>query len=543
MEFKKAKFTAAFGSGRISVFNNFFKIFRNFKKLSEEKLMDNDLLFVLTYMASLSTANLSRDRIFEMVSENTEYAPSKYFRQIRDLTQKWHYDYATACELIAEKVKHKRLKDLLNRFANAISAGEPDEEFLEREWRTFKTVRKDEYLRSLESLRKWTDAYVSILVSTTLISVVILLSVVIYRSSDPFTMILSAILACLTFSLFGVFMLYKATPKDAKIHDLPIKSKEQIMISRLQIFLLPLALIALLLISVIPSMFNPTMKIAGLDAKGLGLVISGLIMLPLGIIGRTDDKKVSKRDEAFTSVIRGLGAIVSGAGVTMAEALARIDVKNLGELKDSVIRLHKRLSMGLDPKLSWEKFIGETGSYLINKLTRIFVDASDMGGDANVIGEIVGSSNLEMVLLRLKRDLISSGFTNLVIPLHASMVGLVLFITGILNRFTTLISTMFQSQMSSIGSATDIFNRVPVNGLNLGLFGNVPVGLLNIYALAISIILIFANSISLKIVKGSANYMLYFYGSILMIISGLLLIIIPPAVNWVFSFPSFMEGG
>ena len=538
MEFKNLRFLEALKFRKIWI----FKLFENLKRLSEEKLMDNDLLFSLTYMASLSTANISRDKIFGMIAES-EYTTSKYFRQIRDLTQKWHYDYATSCELIAEKVKHTRLKSLLNRFANAIAAGEPDREFLEREWVTFKTVRKDEYLRNLESLRKWTDAYVSILVSTSLISIVILLSVIIYSRGDPLSTILISILSCLAFSLFGYFMLYKATPKDAKVHDLPIKSKEQRTISRLQIFLLPLAAMTLLILSIIPAIVNPEAKIFGMDAKGLGLIIAGVILLPLGIIARRDDVKVSKRDEVFTSFIRSLGAIISGAGVTVAEALSRIDSKNLGELKDLVIQLHKRLSLGLDPKASWEKFIGESGSYLINKLARIFIDATEMGGDANVVGGIVGSSNLEMVLLRLKRNLISTGFINLVIPLHIAMVGLILFVTKVLNKFTTLINMMFATQMSGIGGASDIFSRTPISGMNLEFFGNVPIELIDRHAFFVTLILIFANSLSMRVVKGSANYMLYFYFSILMVISGILMIVVPPAVDMMFSIPSFMEGG
>ncbi|MBE8539198.1 archaellar assembly protein FlaJ [Geoglobus acetivorans] len=545
MEFKTSKIfktKKSFWQREINI-PLFANIARKLKEMSEEKLMDNDLLFTLTYMASLSTANLSRDKIFELVAEKKEYSPSKYFKQIRDLTQKWHYDYATACELIAEKVKHKRLKELLNRFSNAIASGEPDEEFIEREWRTFKTVRKDEYQRSLESLRKWTDAYVSILVSTTLISVVILLSIVIYSVSDPLSMILTAIFSSLAFSLFGVFMLYKATPKDAKTHSMPIKSKEQMTISRLQVLLLPIFLAALLIFSVLPAVFNPEMEILGIDAKGIGLIISGFVLLPLGIIGYRDDRKISKRDEAFTSVIRGLGATISGAGVGMAEALSRLDKKNLGELKDLVMPLHKRLSLGLDPKISWDKFTGESGSYLISKLTPIFIDATDMGGDANLVGEIVGSSNLEMVLLRLKRDLISNGFINLVIPLHVSMVGLILFITKILEKFTSLISKMFESQLSTFGSASDIMSKTGLAGMNFGLFSAVPVGLFEMYALFVSLILILSNALSMKIVKGSANYMMYFYISILMILSGIIFIFVPIGVDWAFSFPSLAEAG
>ena len=156
------------------------KIRDKIKELDEERLIDNDVFFVLTYMASLSTARLSRNKIFEMVAEKKEYYVSKYFKKIVNLVKNWNYDYATACEIISKKVKNERLKRFFDRLSNAISAGEPEEVFLKREWKVFKTIRKDEYERNLESLKKWTDAYTSIIVSTVLISIVFMLSIIIY---------------------------------------------------------------------------------------------------------------------------------------------------------------------------------------------------------------------------------------------------------------------------------------------------------------------------------------------------------------------------
>lgn len=537
MEFKTTKIPKI-TFGKLPALGHILDIIRS---SGRELLMDNDLLFMLTYMASLSTANLSRDKIFEMVSEKEEYAPSKYFRKVKDLTQKWHYDYATACELIAEKIKHERLKKLFNRLANAIAAGEPDSEFLEREWKTFKTVRKDEYERNLESLRKWSDAYTSLLVSASLISVVVLLSVVIYSVGDPSSTLISSAFGNFVICLFGVFMLFKAVPKDKKVHDGKIKSKEQRIISRLTPLLLPPAIASLVLLSFIPSLLDIYIQ-NGVDFRGIGFVLAGALMLPLGILGRIDDTKISKRDEAFTTFIRSLGAIKAGAGVSVAEALSRIDQKNLGELKDLVLQLYRRLAMGLDARLSWEKFTGESGSYLISKLTAIFVDATDLGGDADVVGEIVSSSNLEMVLLRLKRDLISSGFVNLIIPLHMAMVALILFITQILAIFSEYISNLFATQLGGV-STGEVFSKVPggLQGLNIGIFSGIPVDLLNQYALWIIISLTIANTLSANIVKGGGRYLYLYYGAIFLLISGILMLIVPPLVKWAFSLPSFVE--
>ncbi|MET1123759.1 MAG: archaellar assembly protein FlaJ [Archaeoglobaceae archaeon] len=509
-----------------------------FKSLRENLLMDNDLLFTLTYMASLSTANLSRDKIFEMIAEK-DYGPSKYFRMIRDLAQKWHYDYATACSLVAEKVKHERLRRLLDRMANAIAAGEPDDEFLEREWRTFKTVRKDEYERSLESLRKWTDAYVSLLVSASLISIVLLLAVVIYSPRDAAATLYSAILSNAAVCGFGILMLSRAVPKDRKTHDAAIKSREQRMLTKMLPLSLAAALVAFWFLTLLPTLL-------GVDEarwmRGWGFLAVALSLTPATALAKLDDSRVSARDEAFTVFIRSLGSIKSGAGVSLAEAMSRIDEKNLGALKDLVKQLHRRLSLGLDPKLCWERFAGESGSYLIHKFTNIFVDATDMGGDAAVVGEIVASSNLEMVLLRLKRALISSGFINLLIPLHLSMVGLILFITQIMDVFARYISELFATQLGGV-SMGEVMSKLPggLQQLNIGIFSVIPFELMNRFTVFTILSLTIANTIAANIVRGSGGYMLAYYAAIFFMCSGLLMLVIPPLVDWMFTFPSFVE--
>ncbi len=212
-------------------FNSLFTIdklslkLENYKK---ELYMSNDLLFSLTYMASISTANLTRDRIFTSISEKKEYCPSAYFNQIRELAQNWHYDYAHACELISEKVTNDRLRELLNRLSNAISAGEPDNEFLTKEWILFKTKRKDEFERQLETAKEWSNAYTALLVSTSLVSIIVLLSVILYNLGNPARTLYSTMVIIFIMSFLGTGLLFQASPKDAKAHDLKIKSKQAV---------------------------------------------------------------------------------------------------------------------------------------------------------------------------------------------------------------------------------------------------------------------------------------------------------------------------
>ncbi len=522
---------------------NELNLLEGVKDKFEDLLLDNDLLFALTYMTSLSTAQLSRNYIFHMVAENREYAASKYFRKIRDLTQKWHYDYATACELIANRVKHERTKNLLSRFANAISAGEPDVEFLRREHNAFKTIRRNEYERGLDNMNKWADAYTSILVSTSLITVIIFFSIAIYSASNPISLLLGGTVLNMAICSFGIGMLFKTVPKDRKIHDFHIKPKEQVIISRLKLFLIPLAVLTFIMLSVIPAFFNTEPIMGVVDIKGLGFIMSGAILSPIALLGRIDDRKVSSRDESFTSFIKSLGSVKASGDVSLAEAINNINKKNLGDLSDLALQLKNRLSMGVSAKLCWDRFIGESGSYLVKKFTSIFVDAMDMGGDSSYIGEEVGSSALGMVLLRLKRDLISSGFTNLIITLHIAMVALLLFVSKILNIFTLYISELFTKYVG--GAPSDVASRVPMDlgGMSIGVFGNVPMDLIQQFTFFVILTLTIANALAANIVKGGGWYMYIYFACILFVITGLLMIIIPNAIDLAFSLPSFTEMG
>ena len=513
-----------------------YQISHKVRSYKNELYMSNDMLFSLTYMASISTANLTRDKIFGSISAKKEYCPSFYFNKIRELSQNWNYDYASSCEIISTRVKNEKLRELFNRLSNAISVGEPDSEFLTKEWKLFKTKRKDEFERNLETTKEWANAYSALLVSTALIAIIVLLSVILYNIGDTARTLNSTIIIVFFMAFSGVGLIFSASPKDARVHDLDIKSKEQVYIYKWIPFTLAISALIVILFTIIPTFINPIEFYV--DIKGLGMLVAGIVLLPVGIVANRDIQKINKRDECYTTFIRSLGSIMSGSGLTVSKALLKIDPKNLGELEGMSRDLYKVLASGLEPDLCWKKFVGETGSYLIYKLTNVYVDAINLGGNADTVGELVSSSNLEIVLLRMNRDRIAKGFTNLVIPLHVSMIALLLFIGQILTIFSTIISTLFVK----FNVTDDKLEGLPtsIGGLNLGIFGGVPVELLGQFVVIVIIIITIANVLAIIAVKGGPMYLATYYGGIMFILSGILMIVIPPIVGSVFSFDGLL---
>ncbi len=119
--------------------------------------------------------------------------------------------------MVSEKAKASNIKSLLLRFAASISSGESEAEFVVQETRTEGERYKNEYERSVENLRKWTDAYAAVLISVTLIMVVSLVSTMIGSLGQGFIVAMGFVLLFIT--SIGVFVIYKVAPVEQVTFD------------------------------------------------------------------------------------------------------------------------------------------------------------------------------------------------------------------------------------------------------------------------------------------------------------------------------------
>lgn len=496
-------------------FEGYFNLARKLKGTKIVERVNDDMLFLLTYMAAISTADIERDRIFDYAGSQKEYEASKYFRQIYVLASKWGYAYAKACKYISQKMTDVYLSKFFGRMSNILSSGEPEKNFLKQEKLTREEIYSNEYERSVETLKKWTDGYTSLMVSITLVVTIILVSVMIYNIANIGT--IAFLITLLTVFICGIaiFIIYKAAPAEKKIHTLSRRSKEQEKIRFLSRTLLPMGAISITALILI-----------GTKLQFILLAIT-VFTLPIGIFAMVDDRNIDQRDSSFPAFMKTLGTLAGTTGITIRSAMEDLDMETIGCLKPGVEELHAGLSMGFKSKLCWEKFIGETGSELINRCSRIFTDAVELGGDPAEIGDIVSSSSLAIVLLRMKRQLVSSGFRGLAIILHAVMIGLLIFIIEIISKFSGLVSEMSKSYSSMQGGS----------GIGMSMFNvaeSIP--LLYTFTFSVVIVLTISDTLVVKIVEGGGNCKLFFYGGLMSGISGLCMILIPPVVSSVFTF-------
>lgn len=485
--------------------------------MKKNEMIENDLFFMLTYMASIATAGISRDAIFEHAGNQKEYSIATYFKEVHTLSTKWGYAYARSCKLLSNRAPNDRLSALFGRIATALSSGEPEKDFLKHEIDMTKMIYSNEYERSLEKLKKWTEGYTALLVSTALIVTIILISTMIYPMGNIRNMVFMVTILVLFISGIGVLFVSDAAPYDTKIHSLERCSKEQKWIRLLSKILIPIWIIVM--------GFFLYFKIH----IGYSMIVSSLFMLPIGILAIIDDINIDKRDNDFPDYIKSIGNIAGTMGVTTTVAMENIDKETLKYLNPLLEKLHLGLSMGITPSLCWSSFIEKSGSELINRFVKMFNDSLNLGGDPAEIGMIVSSSSLAIVMMRMKRKLVSASFTSLLTVMHVVMCSLIIFIMEIMIAFNKMVTDMYDAHFSSgmeMGSVTNIGMNMFGAGTDLDLLYN--------FTFATVIIFTIANASVIGIADGGSRYKLFFYGTMTSMLSGLIIIFLPILVGNVF---------
>jgi flagellar protein FlaJ len=150
---------------------------------------------------------------------------------------------------------------------------------------------------------------------------------------------------------------------------------------------------------------------------------------------------------------------------------------------------------------------------------------------------------LEQTLLREKRDMLSTGFIVLLIPMHVAMIAIFIFLYQILvsmsHAVTEVMASFDQASEAMGGAATSVGGSM--SGM-VNIFVNFPEDKMGTYIAIVVLIITIANMIAGKIVKGGANYLYYAFGSILFTLTGVIYIVTPFIVDMLFQIPALGGG-
>jgi flagellar protein FlaJ len=463
-------------------------------------------------MSAVATSGIARDKLFEGTAE-LDYSTSKYFRRVHRVAQRLNYDYSQACEIVGEQAKVESVQNLLLHFATALSAGEAEAEFLQRETEVQLELFGKKYERDMESLRKWTDAYIALMVSTTLIVVISLVSMMIYPVGTLAIAGLSLVVMLVTAA--GAWIIFTVAPHEVKTHRLSRRSAEQTQMDRL----------AVILISVCGPVFALGWLFFGL---GVAMIVSALLLTPIGWLVWQDDKKIDQRDKDMPAFLRGLGSVMGAVGTTVAEGLSRLNRRSLGAMEGHVRKLYVRLTNDLPPDMTWARLAGETGSELVTRCVRIFSDGIKVGGDPAAVGELASSFGQKVSLLRASRSLVANSFAFVIVPMHAALLSIILFVTQVVLIFGGKIAEVQDQNLDS-----DLIAEAGVS--NAIVFAAPDAAFIHLLVVISIVTLTIANSFAPYAACGGHRYNIFKYAVVMMLISGAAYIAIPEIVSSLFN--------
>ena len=482
------------------------------KDSHESHLLDMDFFCLLSYMAAIATSGISRSGLFHRASK-LPYTSARYFKKVDFVAKAFNHDYSEACNIVGQATREPEVKALLLRLSGALSSGEDIPTFLERESEVFSKSYSNRYERRLEILRKWTDAYVALIMTSAIVTVMAVVTLMIGNVTTAFILALSVLTIIVTIA--GAWLLYHTAPKETKVHSMPQRSREQNLARNVAKLILPAGGVTVLFLLV--------MKI------GLGwvMLVAGIFLFPLGLISWIDDKKIDKRDTDIAGFLRSLGGVSQAIGATVNEAMGRLDFRSMGSLKEDVNLLYTRLLAGINSTLCWDRFVGETGSEQVNRSVRIFWDGVTIGGEPQRVGNDASTFAMKIALLRTQRGLIASGLLWLTMVMHIVLTTLLIFIYQTLITFTDLIKSIVPGE-------ADIrtMSSLPFFGIFSG--DSAELNLLYFMVIVIVVVLTLANSFAVFATSGGHIFKLSFYLAITMAISGVVLIFVPHLVNMMF---------
>lgn len=482
------------------------KVSSNSKIATNPDVVAFDLLFQLTYLSAIASAGIPRARVFQMAS-NLPNCVAPYFRKVHILAEKMSYDYTEACRMVGEAAQDHRIKSLLLRISSALTAGEAERDFLERESRVQADSYSNDYEGRVETLRKYTDAYTAITISSALVLVVAVVSMLIYNTSTPFIMGLMGVAISVTG--IGVWIIYKAAPREVKALDKLETSKKARNLASMFRLLVPISL-------VIPAILS----LRGIPMGAL-LIVTALALFPLGFMASRFDREIDNKDSEVSTFLRALGSIATAIGSTLTEAMEKLELRSFPALAKQIKQLHGRLMTRIDPTMCWRRLVTDSGSSLIDHSVTIFQDAINQGGEAEEVGARSSLMAMKVSALREKRRIVSKTFVWLTVAMHATISALLVFIVSVVDVFAGLVN---KAEMGEIKGMLPFFNFSPGD-----------LKMLNLVLVPTLVIFSVANSAAAQVTEGGHKYRYFFLLSIMLATSGITLLFVPVGINLLFN--------
>ena len=384
--------------------------------------LNNRFHLMVTHMTVLAITKIDRMEVFRSLAQEEEYGElAKEMGRVVELVDTWNQSLDDACRRRAQEVPSEAVADFFERLAYTISAGQSLREYLLTEQESIIQEYSTVYESTLNNLDVMKDLYLSMVLSMTF-ALVFAVVLPVLTGTNP-TMTVSAVIVMYIFIQTGFYMALRSiSPYDPRWYHPPEKPSQAEPRIRAS-FWTGVALCGVVafvtyggLLGILPIRISMIVPFFGTPMPlPMYAVIPVTPLLIPGIVIYRQEKLVKARDDEFPSFIRALGTTESVKQSTSSDVLRTLREKDFGPLTDNIDDLYKRLNMRIEPAEAWRYFTADCRSYLIQSFSEMYLIGREMGGDPQVLGELIGENMSEVNRLRQQR---SQAATTMVGLLH-----------------------------------------------------------------------------------------------------------------------------
>ncbi len=442
--------------------------------MREAVLIEKEMHMFITRMGILSIGEVTSQSMFDILRQMSDYgALAKEVKAIETLVEKWHTSLPEASRIIGRQSPSPIWGDFLDRMAFSVEAGQPIDEFMKAEQKTFAKEFDTLYDTRLESIDMLKEIYISLTTTGIFGLVVAGIHLVLFITDDygstPFDVLVRirwVLLAALLFVIMQVSMLvaFRSVVPDDPIfgrHEFETAFRTR---SR-QTWLtaggmgLPIVfstiVVAILYSEIITSSWDK-----------YGLVLVALLFTPFLVPGTTasrEEKSIMRRDESYPGFIRALGGTAQARAAEPSATIKALRGIDFGSLNESIASLESRLMLRIDSERSWDWFSAEVNSSMVSRFNRIYLEGAQASGEPAAVADLVSQNTTNLLSLRRRRALSASTMNGVAYGLLVATIV----------SFNIAIAVVFQLGSNVAGVAQGMesmdFGEITTNAGGLGL--------------------------------------------------------------------------
>lgn len=461
--------------------------------------VNRDYETTLLYLTCLGFSGIPMKMAFKIISSDpiVDQGTSTIFKKIQLLTEKWGYVLAKTLR-IASKQSGGDLGQLMARLSHAVSAGISLKDFVKIEFQKFLAVSEAEFEKTVERVKRLSEAYSALLSSMGFLSVSFLLMAMIYGSGETVTILnvsvfsIAATLGCIT------MLFLRTNIRREVLHRNPNKPDGLI---RLEKMTKPLTASTLALLISGPFIVGGFVNSGGdwaMLTAALPLLTASPPLLIHGFLGSKWVKKATSSEAYLPMLMKSLGDYITVTG-SVYNAAKMMMLSDYGPLNRLIENLATRLKAGIPQNLALRNMGIETLSSLGYRALSIFGETLKAGGRASEASAVLNDFTTVVLLRDKKRKQAAGGLKGMVIPLQITLVA-------IFGLMQTLVGIF-----AEIAKLTQQF---------LNVMTPLPSGLVNTYFYAITLVTALVSSLNIYLTDGDSVFTFTFNAGLLLAISG-----------------------